>query len=62
MLQQIQLNLQVVIELQIYVNESEANKSSGSYIENASVGNTVIQQVGVGRNSGVALVNILMDI
>ena len=45
--------------VKIYVNGSEADKSSGSYIQNfdTSVNNTVIQQVGVGRNSGGSFSN-----
>ena len=46
--------------VKIYVNGSEADKASGSYTSqnfDTSVNNTVIQQVGVGRNSGGSLSN-----
>ena len=46
--------------VKIYVNGSEATKASGSYVSqnfDTSVNNTVIQQVGVGRNSGSSLEN-----
>ena len=46
--------------VKIYINGSEAAKSSGSYTSqnfDTSVNNTVIQQVGVGRDSGGGLSN-----
>ena len=46
--------------VKIYVNGSEADKASGSYVSedfDTSVNNTVIQQVGVGRDSSGSLSN-----
>ena len=46
--------------VKIYVNGSEAAKASGSYVSedfDTSVNNTVMQHVGVGRNSGGSLEN-----